>query len=46
MFGYEPRMNSYFLTRKDKGVAVERTRLTNTSHWPPGLPTARPTPSW
>ena len=26
MFGYEPRMNSYFLTRKDKGVAVERTK--------------------
>ena len=26
MFGYEPRMNAYFLTRKDKGVAVERTK--------------------
>ena len=26
LFGYEPRMNSYFLTRKDKGVAVERTK--------------------
>ena len=26
MFGSEPRMNSYFLTRKDKGVAVERTK--------------------
>ena len=26
MFGYEPRMSAYFLTRKDKGVAVERTK--------------------
>lgn len=26
MFGYEPRMNAYFLTRKDKGVAIERTK--------------------
>ena len=26
MFGYEPRMSSYFLTRKDKGVAVVRTK--------------------
>lgn len=24
MFGTEPRMNSYFVTRKDKGVSVER----------------------
>lgn len=24
MFGTEPRMNSYFITRKDKGVTVER----------------------
>ena len=24
MFGTEPRMNSYFITRKDKGVSVER----------------------
>ncbi len=26
MFGDEPRMNSYFLTRKGKGAAVERTK--------------------
>lgn len=26
MFGDEPRMNAYFLTRKDKGAAVERTK--------------------
>ena len=26
MFGYEPRMSAYFLTRKDKGVAIERTK--------------------
>ena len=26
MFGDEPRMNAYFITRKGKGVAVERTR--------------------
>ena len=43
MFGYEPRMNSYFLTRKDKGVAVERT---NINRWPPDSPTAKPTLSW
>lgn len=24
MFGTEPRMNAYFITRKDKGVSVER----------------------
>ena len=24
MFGTEPRMNSYFITRKDKGLTVER----------------------
>lgn len=24
MFGTEPRMNSYFITRKDKGMSVER----------------------
>ncbi|HBG58621.1 MAG TPA: transcriptional regulator [Porphyromonadaceae bacterium] len=24
MFGTEPKMNSYFITRKDKGVSVER----------------------
>jgi transcriptional regulator with XRE-family HTH domain len=24
MFGTEPRMNTYFITRKDKGVSVER----------------------
>lgn len=24
MFGTEPRMNSYFITRKDKGLSVER----------------------
>ena len=24
MFGTEPHMNSYFITRKDKGVSVER----------------------
>jgi transcriptional regulator with XRE-family HTH domain len=26
MFGDEPRMNTYFVTRKGKGVAVERTK--------------------
>jgi len=26
MFGNEPKMNSYFVTRKGKGVAVERTK--------------------
>ena len=26
MFGDEPRMNSYFVTRRGKGVAVERTK--------------------
>ncbi|MBQ7824068.1 MAG: cupin domain-containing protein [Bacteroidaceae bacterium] len=26
MFGDEPRMNAYFLTRKDKGAAVERVK--------------------
>ena len=26
MFGAEPKMNSYFITRRDKGVAVERTK--------------------
>jgi quercetin dioxygenase-like cupin family protein len=26
MFGDDPKMNSYFVTRKDKGVAVERTK--------------------
>ncbi|MDR2469260.1 MAG: cupin domain-containing protein [Tannerella sp.] len=26
MFGDEPKMNAYFVTRKDKGVAVERTK--------------------
>ena len=26
MFGDEPRMNAYFLTRKGKGAAVERTK--------------------
>lgn len=26
MFGDEPKMSSYFITRKGKGVAVERTR--------------------
>jgi transcriptional regulator with XRE-family HTH domain len=26
MFGDEPRMNAYFITRKGKGVAVERTK--------------------
>ncbi len=26
MFGDEPKMNSYFVTRKGKGVAVERTK--------------------
>ncbi|MDR0347910.1 MAG: XRE family transcriptional regulator [Tannerella sp.] len=26
MFGEEPKMNSYFVTRKGKGVAVERTK--------------------
>jgi quercetin dioxygenase-like cupin family protein len=24
MFGTEPKMNSYYITRKDKGVSVER----------------------
>ena len=33
MFGEEPKMNSYFVTRAGKGVSIERTRLTNTSHW-------------
>jgi transcriptional regulator with XRE-family HTH domain len=27
MFGTEPRMNSYFITRKDKGVSVERVKV-------------------
>jgi transcriptional regulator with XRE-family HTH domain len=26
MFGDEPKMNTYFITRKSKGVAVERTK--------------------
>jgi transcriptional regulator with XRE-family HTH domain len=26
MFGDEPKMNSYFVTRKGKGIAVERTK--------------------
>jgi mannose-6-phosphate isomerase-like protein (cupin superfamily) len=26
MFGDEPKMNAYFITRKGKGVAVERTK--------------------
>ena len=26
MFGEEPKMNSYFLTRRDTGVSVERTK--------------------
>lgn len=26
MFGHEPKMNSYFITRKGKGEAVERTK--------------------
>lgn len=26
MFGEEPRMNSYFLTRKGKGASVQRTQ--------------------
>lgn len=26
MFGDEPKMNSYFITRKGKGIAVERTK--------------------
>ena len=46
MFGYEPRMNSYFLTRKDKGVAVERTKAYKYQSWPPDSPTAKPTLSW
>ena len=44
MFGYEPRMNSYFLTRKDKGVAVQKP--ININRWPPDSPTAKPTLSW
>ena len=27
MFGTEPKMNSYFITRKDKGVSVERVSV-------------------
>ncbi|MCK9344301.1 MAG: XRE family transcriptional regulator [Massilibacteroides sp.] len=27
MFGDEPKMNSYFVTRKGKGVSVERTKM-------------------
>ncbi len=26
MFGDEPKMNAYFITRKDKGISVERTK--------------------
>ena len=26
LFGEEPKMNSYFVTRKDRGVGVERTK--------------------
>ncbi|MGL4519760.1 MAG: helix-turn-helix domain-containing protein [Phocaeicola sp.] len=26
MFGEEPKMNSYFITRKDHGISVERTK--------------------
>ena len=26
MFGDEPKMSSYFITRKGKGIAVERTK--------------------
>ena len=46
MFGYEPRMNSYFLTRKDKGVAVERTKAYKYQSLAAGFATAKPTLSW
>ena len=48
MFGEEPKMSSYFLTRKGAGVSVERTKLrdcrfhfndvSNSSHGPKSNP--------
>lgn len=35
MFGEEPKMSSYFLTRCGSGVSVERTKAYNISHWLP-----------
>ena len=45
MFGEEPKMNAYFLTRWGTGISVERTKA-YTSRWLQGSATARPILSW
>ena len=45
MFGQEPKMSSYFLTRAGKGTSIERTKHINTNHWQPVSSTARQTRS-
>ena len=43
MFGDEPKMSSYFITRKGKGIAVERTKAYKL---PPGLSVGKQIRSW
>ena len=44
MFGDEPKMSSYFITRKGKGIAVERTKAYK--YQPPGLSVGKQIRSW
>ncbi len=45
MFGEEPKMNSYFITRAGTGVSVNGVRPISTRRWPRVSATAGPTPS-
>ena len=45
MFGDEPKMSSYFITRKGKGIAVERTKAYKYQS-PPGLSVGKQIRSW
>ena len=44
MFGDEPKMSSYFVTRKNKGVAVERVKAYKYQSLNPFLVTVHPKP--
>ena len=46
MFGDEPKMSSYFITRKGKASLLNGQKHINTSRWQPDLPDARLTRSW
>ena len=45
MFGEEPKMNSYFITRAGTGVSSNGVRPISTRRWPRVSATAGPTPS-